>query len=99
MAGATTSVVLMGAPANEAASTITDDDPCPARPSRGRRWVMWRPRVRTTRHPPRLVPRVSAAAASSSTHSGTAKCDSRPPPTRARVTRPMVFWASFDPWA
>ena len=58
------------------------------------------PSVRMIRQPPSHVPSAMAVAALSYTQNGTASVSVHlPAAMRARVMTPIVFWASFVPWA
>ncbi len=61
--------------------------------------TLW-PSVRITRQPPENVPRATATAQVTLTHVGTpAPAESSPPATSVNTITPIVFWASFVPWA
>ena len=51
------------------------------------------------RQPPAAVPRLIAVAATRMTGSGTVFVSMIPAENSARVMIPIVFWASFEPWA
>ncbi len=59
------------------------------------RWPM----VFITRQPPTAVPRDSAVADTKITQLGTSLVSITPADSSARVMMPIVFWASFEPWA
>ncbi len=97
-------VVEIGIPIR-AAPVITSAAPLSAaNPWTGSRWVIRSPRVRTTHHPPIIVPSPITTAHERITQSGISKLSGtrRPDPasfrSTARVTMPIVFCASFVPW-
>ena len=57
------------------------------------------PIVRMIRQPPTAVPADRAVADTTMTQVGTVTSGMTPAEKRARVMMPIVFWASFEPWA
>ena len=57
------------------------------------------PIVCMIRQPPTAVPSDSAVAETTITQVGTLNVGITPALNRARVMMPIVFWASFEPWA
>ncbi len=57
------------------------------------------PIVFMIRQPPTAVPSDSAVADTTMTQVGTVKSSMTPAENSARVMMPIVFWASFEPWA
>ena len=51
------------------------------------------------RQPPTAVPSDSAVADTTMTQFGTSTVEMTPALNRASVMMPIVFWASFEPWA
>ena len=51
------------------------------------------------RQPPAAVPSEMAVAAAMMTQVGTVMSGMTPAAKSARVMTPIVFWASFEPWA
>ena len=93
-----TCVVETGIPKCAVASSTVAAVVSAAKPWIGSSSTTRRPIVRMIRQPPTAVPREMALAAITITQTGTSTVGMTPAEKSARVTIPMVFCASLEPW-